>query len=311
MTPVEEKPERYGRLVLFGAGASFGSVGVIPTAPPMGSQLYPVLARAFPDSWGAVSPDLRTKFDQHFEEGMSALWEMYPMAFSPLKPGAPSPHSLMQDLARFFLSFRLVPGYKDVYSRMLISLWNSSKGVHTSIATLNYEHLLEQAMIRLRLPPRVLRPHGGCQFWLKRGGTIWWREGYTMGKGMNSISARIMPLPRREVESRLDLPNQGKYPCMAMYLEGKVTQMGQRYLRRVQHRLRNRVTSSTSIAIVGVRPWPSDSHIWSSIADADAIVHYVGGEVDFAMLREMRGSRATRHVGARIEECIEDVVAAL
>ena len=125
----------YNRVVLFGAGASFGSPAVLPVPPPLGADLYGVLAKAFPETWGGVSDELRAKFEDHFETGMSALWDMYPAALSSLKPGAPSPHRLMQDMARLFMCYSLAPGADDLYTRFLIELWNASKGKNTFLST--------------------------------------------------------------------------------------------------------------------------------------------------------------------------------
>ena len=150
------------RLVLFGAGASYGSAGIVPVSPPLGKDLYLALRRAFPASWGALSADLSGLFDRHFEKGMVELMQLYPKAVQPLRDGAPSPHALMQDIARFFLTFELAQGGQDLYSRFLCALLRSPNGMATHFATLNSEHLLEQAMVRLGLKPAVLRPHGGC-----------------------------------------------------------------------------------------------------------------------------------------------------
>lgn len=94
-------------LVLFGAGASHGSRGIVPVPPPLGKDLFATLQRAFPVTWGTIGAELLPAFEQHFEEGMQALMSVYPGAIQDRVPGAPSPHHLMQDMARFFLSFEL------------------------------------------------------------------------------------------------------------------------------------------------------------------------------------------------------------
>jgi len=298
----------YNRVILFGAGASFGSPAVLPVPPPLGADLYGVLAKAFPDSWGGVSDELQLKFEDHFETGMGALWDMYPAAVSSLKPGAPSPHRLMQDMARLFMSYHLAPGAHDLYTRFLIELRNASKGKDTCMSTLNYEHLAEQALEKVGLKPQVLRPHGGCQFWPRHGGRFF-GSGRAVGQGMNSVSSRIRPLPRNAIQRLLNKRGQSKYPCMAIYLEGKVTQMGQRYLWRAQDRFARRVLSANTVTLIGVRPWPPDTHIWKCIFETKATVLYVGGKNDFEVLRKWRpDDRESVFVADRFEECIGDLV---
>ncbi len=298
----------YTRVVLFGAGASFGSRGVLPVAPPLGAGLYGVLARAFPDSWGALSRELRLKFERHFEVGMGALWGMYPDALSSLKAGAPSPHRLMQDMARLFICYHLAPGAQDVYTKFLIALWQASKGEGTCLSTLNYEYLAEQAMGKLGLRPQILRPHGGCLFWIKGGGRLF-GSGRAVGQGAHCISRRIRILPAKAIYDLLNVPEQSQYPCMAIYIEDKVTQMGQQYLWRVQNRLAQRVCAAEKVVLVGVRPWASDRHIWQPIIKTSALVLYVGGDDAWEDLRRLRGSNGESVlVGNRFEECIADLV---
>lgn len=292
-------------VVLFGAGASFGSSGILPVPPPLGADLYGVLARAFPKTWGGVSGELKREFETHFEIGMGELWSMYPLGASELKPGAPSPHRLMQDMARLFLSYNLGPGEDDLYSKFLIRLSRVSKLSVTCMATLNYEHLLKQAMIKVRLAPRVLRPHGGCQFWMKRGGRIFAAANKAIGQGMHAVSSRIRILVPNAVHMLLNKAHQVQYPCMANYVESKVTQMGQRYLVRVQDRFKRRVLSCKKVVLVGVRPWPSDKHVWDGIFETNATILYVGSRKDF---RELQDNRRVNRRCVFVAERFEDVV---
>ena len=97
---------------------------------------------------------------------------------------------------------------------------------------------------------------------------------------------------------------------MAMYLEGKVTQMGQYYLWRAQDRFARRVISVKTVTLIGVRPVKPDTNIiWKPIFDTKATVLYVGGTDDFEKLRDWRGhGRESVFVADRFEKCIEDLV---
>jgi hypothetical protein len=300
---------RYRFVVLFGAGASYGSPGVLPVGPPLGRDLYAVLAKAFPRSWGAGCSELREHFEHHFETGMGVLWGKYPQAGSAMIGGYPSPHLLMQDMARLFLSYHLAPGKCDVYSQFLIKLYNGSKFEETCLSTLNYEHLLEEGMVQLGFGPRVLRPHGGCQFWIKTGGRLWVGKGRALGQGMNAVSRRIRVLSSNRVNRLLSKQNQGQYPCMAIYVEGKVTQMGQHYLWRVQERFRQRVLACDTVVLIGVQPWPADTHVWTGIFHTKARILYVGSTSGFEELQRRRGSSTVNlFLGRKFESVLEDVV---
>jgi len=50
------------RVVLFGAGASYGAEHVLPDVPPLGKNLYGELCRRFPDNWNAVPKAVREAF---------------------------------------------------------------------------------------------------------------------------------------------------------------------------------------------------------------------------------------------------------
>ena len=59
----ENKPKN---LILFGAGASFGSD--IQGTPPLGSQgLFIALTKSDPDGWGMISGDLSKLFQNNFD----------------------------------------------------------------------------------------------------------------------------------------------------------------------------------------------------------------------------------------------------
>lgn len=297
------------RLVLFGAGASYGSSGIVPCSPPLGKELFPVLRRAFPASWGSFSEELEIAFREHFEIGMIALLAKYPKAVQRLEPGAPSPHALMQDLARFFLTFELAPGYGDSYSRFLIALLQSPRGLGTRFATLNYEHLLDRAMGQLALKQSVLRPHGGCQLWPVGGGQIFGGPTSAFGQGMHSISSRVRAANTVRIMGYLNTQETVKYPCMAMYMPGKITQIGQRYLRRTQARFRYQVHRSRTVVLIGACPWPDDDHLWPTIFSTNARILFVGGKDDFETLIKWREGRETLFVAERFEESIDDLVA--
>src|SRR5688572_22239033 len=117
------------RVVLFGAGASFGSGAVLPCPPPLGAELYRVLRRLFA-AWRSIPEVEAGQFVPNFEVGMGSVIEKYGMAVPPL----------MQDMAVFFAGFGISAGADNLYWRVL-----RDSGERSDIiwSTLNYECLLE------------------------------------------------------------------------------------------------------------------------------------------------------------------------
>lgn len=60
-------------VLIFGAGASFGSGDVNPKPPPMTVDLFAVLKRLFPPIWGGLSQEMMEVFTNDFEEGMRGI----------------------------------------------------------------------------------------------------------------------------------------------------------------------------------------------------------------------------------------------
>lgn len=57
-------------IFLFGAGASYGSGGIIPETPPLGFQLYEILEEIYPGSWGALPEKYKSGLRKDFENGI-------------------------------------------------------------------------------------------------------------------------------------------------------------------------------------------------------------------------------------------------
>src|SRR2546422_1729620 len=149
---------------LFGAGASYGAIGVKPYPPPLGCDLYEALAKQFPKTWGAASQfaGVADKFKKDFEAAM----EQYCNEHS-----ATAVVSALNDMARYFATFD--PDGTDLYSKLLLELKARSLIAHTVFSSLNYDCVFEKAASRLRsidsapvVPGdvRVIKPHGSCNF---------------------------------------------------------------------------------------------------------------------------------------------------
>jgi hypothetical protein len=118
------------RVVLFGAGASFGSE---PTArvPPLGTKLFGELVRFAPATWGALPAPWPSYFRADFEPAMAAFINVGGF-------GAP----LQWDMATYFYTqFTATPSSTYV---TLFKVLASTIDEYL-FATINYELLLFQA----------------------------------------------------------------------------------------------------------------------------------------------------------------------
>ena len=60
------------RVVLFGAGASFGCGDVSPRVPSLGNELFSALRRLY-KSWRGIPDKLGARFEESFELGMQEI----------------------------------------------------------------------------------------------------------------------------------------------------------------------------------------------------------------------------------------------
>ena len=112
-------------VIVFGAGASFGSGQVNPNPPPIASELLSALDNLYPSTWGALPNEARTLLTEDFEAGMRSLGETHSGMLPPLQ----------RHMASFFFGF--TPGdsnlYRDLARRIEHQQWNGA------LVTLNYE----------------------------------------------------------------------------------------------------------------------------------------------------------------------------
>lgn len=103
-------------IILFGAGASFGSIDVIPYAPPLGGQLYNELRSRFTGTWGSLPSGLDQLFSNSFEDGMKAIWDSNNLSQNIA--------TLMKNMGYFFSEFRIRKPTNNLYFHFLKELNN-------------------------------------------------------------------------------------------------------------------------------------------------------------------------------------------
>jgi hypothetical protein len=298
-------------LILLGAGASSGVGGVLPSAPPLGRNLYKELAREFPETWGRVPPPLAAEFDGNFEIAMSRLWEA----------GEPGIAILMQQIGVFFARYRLPRDRRDAYSRLLDGLAARGRLGAVRFASLNYECLFEEAveMSGRRVTYFADRPadgevvvwklHGSCNF-LPVGAVPDPPPEAGLPPGV-VVEADVRPVRREEVAPFCSR-DSALYPAMAVYARGKPIQVAPSAITRTHRLWADAAAAAPAVVVVGVNPQPEDAHVWDPIARASGRVLYVGSRAAFdAWRRERRPADSGDDCpGERFDEAVERIVAA-
>lgn len=280
------------KIVLFGAGASFGAGRFRPKAPPLGFQLFDSLSKLF-STWRSVPQDAKSLFESNFEEGMAHVINNHGFAVAPL----------MQEMAIFFAQFR-PDSQQSLYDDLF-----ADPAVFKDVifATLNYECLLEYAISRSghginyfgeidssssQIP--VWKLHGSCHFKVKN---IEATRGVSFGMGV-TFGGDIELIEPPDVEP-LYGGNTALYPAMALYSEGKPISMAPGPVKEAQKRWRERCCSATDIVIIGVNPNHKDDHVWAPIADSGGKVHFVGSASAFDDWKdEYRPGKENRFCGS-------------
>ncbi len=290
------------RVVLLGAGASFGSVDASPSVPPLGDRLFDALASR--NGLAASLPgDLKTKFRTNFETGMAAFYEY-------------SDGDVMRfqrELAHYMAEF--VPGPSNAYVRLIRELGTT----RCTLCTLNYDLLIELSASHLghntaytAAPSpgllRLLKPHGSCNFWPHMPGvTI--RNSTFKRSGRADIQAPIRPLSRDETITKC-VTEDSVAPAIAMYAEGKPVKISPDYVEEQQRMWSQAVTAASRVCVAGARIHPPDLHIWTPLSMTKAEVFYFGLTGDresFGTWKEASKKRNAYFVEADFSAAVSEI----
>jgi len=293
-------------VIIVGAGASFGAGEVRPKKPPLGDHLFTQLESQFPGSWGSLPDHIRKTFLDNFEDGMVALSEF--------KSGLHAP--LYQAMGAYFAQFSL--GDNNHYSTLVDGLYNSIIEGETVLASLNYDCLLEEAIVTAGLdlnpipeslenPGTVIKPHGSCNFLpasIQASGGVSFTEGVSFDAGVKWVS--------REDVIEYYHSEGALYPAMALYRPDKHTQISPSEIHRFQELFREAVSEANFIGIVGVGVHPRDDHIWDPLASSDGSIHYIGGKSGFDDWQsQYRDAGVDQYISQEFGDGVDELISAL
>ena len=298
---------------LFGAGASYGADGIAPHAPPLGPGLFTFLAKRFPETWGRLPAAVRAAFGdgRNFEAGMGAIMDALPGYAVPLQ----------RQMAEALLKFRIHDPRVCAYSQ-LVSVMKAHYVRHSiTLASLNYDVLLEEAMVLHGLPIHyhtaapplgqycTIKPHGSANF---LPSDLLVHPMLALNAPLLRVNASIKPASRDDALGYLNNSEQGLPPAMSFFMSGKPTFCGEEQIQHMQTGFSLAVAAADTVITVGVRPFPQDHHIWDCLSATVAEVVMCCAEAEYQEWRaQTRSEKPTRFIGDRFGSAIPAIVKVL
>ncbi len=294
-------------LILFGAGASYGSDTA--DTPPLGDDLFRALRTYNPPGWGALPADMADRFAGDFEAGMTAVADRYPHALPPLQ----------RAMAAFFFNF--VPRASNLYLKLADRARQS--GWAGAVCTLNYDRLSELCFGRVGLQPVVgqdsepgrkielCMPHGCCHLFCDsaRGAA----GAVSFGAFNVTINGPVRVIAdSREFQRRIQ---EDAFPPVMSYFEPqKRTTAGASFIESQRERWRCLARNAETIAIVGVRVRPRDTHIWAPLEATNARIVYCSGRTgatEYRTWAEERSHNRDVVLNGYFAEALDDILGEL
>jgi hypothetical protein len=251
-------------LFLFGAGASRGSERDLIPTPALGADLFQALRVCAPLEWGKLDLKYGDLFRKDFEKGMNLVLAQQPRDVS----------ELQRAMAAYFFSFS--PSSKSLYIRLIQRLGIKDM----SFASLNYDRLLEEAILKSGFSPNyhletkkekevhLCLPHGCCNLFLNGfdfpPGTL----SYTYADDVFDSSELELISDYKKFQNKLK--SQELTPVMACFDQKKTCAIGKKFIEAQKIRFEKMVRSAELIVIIGVHVREHDHHIWTPLAKTSA-----------------------------------------
>jgi hypothetical protein len=294
-------PNDIDTIFLFGAGASHGCGTVAPHEPPLGSELYDRLCRSFPDSWGSLPSDVADAFGADFETGMNCLW----------KRGSMTSALPLQHMGLYMARFRPATEKGTLYTELVRRLV-ATEADGVLLTTLNYDCLLDGEIASLKrginylFPPGkgvlLLKLHGSCNWMIEFAGLNRYVDISADGRLEGPLRA-IDSLDALEAELTGDSP---LHPVMCLYTEDKPAPLCPDFFEHLHKQWASAVSNARRVGIVGVRPYPRDTHVWGPLQATDAELVCIGNETAYDQWHNESGrSGPTSVVGTHFDVALD------
>jgi hypothetical protein len=258
-------------LIVFGAGASFGSD--ISGTPLLSNKLIDSLILFNPEGWGRLPSEFIESFREDFEQTMVHLSRQHPHSLPPLQ----------RAMAAFFYQFHPEPN--NLYRKLALKIRQSSwRGI---LVSLNYERLLELSLILEDISPicgrscsnsteiEICLPHGCCHIFCESvrasANTVSF-----MGPSVTTNGPISVISNPTDFSSRIQV--DAFPPVMSYFEPQKRTTSGMNFIEAQRRHYRDLVMSSEKIALIGLKVRPHDRHIWDPLAETSAKLIYCAGD---------------------------------
>ena len=252
-------------LLLFGAGASFGSGDCCPSPPPLGNDLFLKLDE-FGGAFSKLDNESKQVFrTQGFEAGMTTVSD-----------DSRQINPLQKELACYLSSFSIKPN--NAYVRLFGNIKNHINNIR--ITTLNYDLLIEQSLLYNNFNVdyngknngvTVIKAHGSSNFLPQLNGlTLSGNVMKGVGTFVEGLETKAVFSAREVEEWCKDPKNSDISPILAMYEKGKRVVVNRKLIDNLQQLYSDIVKTSAMIILVGIKYIEHDYHIWNPISESSA-----------------------------------------
>lgn len=270
-------------ILLLGAGASYGALDIEDELrPPLGKDLMAYLTKAFPASWGNLTDPSSEVFTPNFEIGMDRLYERVESG------DVKNINQLQKDLGVFFSRFDINDRQRHLYSRLARSFHQELASKELSCITLNYDCLLERAILGEGLGltyvdgpgAEVIKPHGSCNFVADFPNLVTPTD-VTFSGGWVDCNLKITD--PRSVESISREISQSRFPpAMSIYARNKNNIVCKTAIERFVSKAQKRILEAENVIVIGASPNPNDVHIWGPVQETNAGLSLIAGRDECA-----------------------------
>ena len=284
-------------VILFGAGASHACRSCMPHPPPLGSELLKEVRAFQPVVWrglGALN-DSNAQFESTMDVRISEKIDIVPY---------------LKSLGEYFALFHADDD--DLYARLSRSLKNGLMSKDIVFASLNYDLLLDRAMLRELggvnyaedgKSPHLIKVHGSCNWPTSHSNVVAPSLSVTMdGDGNGSFDFDPKPcFEPPEILSSM-ISKDISPPVMRVYSSRKPMPIGESYLKKRENQFKTMVAGAKRVIVVGSRINFGDDHVWGEISRTAANVTLVNRGEENRHFIECRGNPGDRWIDGFFEE---------
>lgn len=261
-------------MIIFGAGASYGSIDASPSVPPLGYQLFFDMQCS---NQRGMANDIAGKFAEafarNFEDGMEILYQW--QEFKDIS-------QFQREIAICLLRYQA--GEKNLYSKLIQKI--RKKFREFCFVSLNYDLLFEDCAFAngfnvtyLGRPKsrslELLKIHGSSNFLPNMGSSLIENIRIVTPKGMTHIDCEFKAVNRSEAIA-FNKVSTTLGPVIAQYMKGKYFLHAKTGIQSVVKQFKGRLQEAKKILIVGVAVNEYDTHIWGELENTKAQILYVG-----------------------------------